>query len=200
MAELNNEQPKKVDNAKPETTPKRTPRKTAPKAKTAAPPKQDTPAPAKEKETFSLKDVDDTQYITVRNGFQGVLIYTSKRTGEKFQWESFGDEQDIELRELKNAKNSSKKFFENNWFMFDEDWVLEYLGVKNLYRGALKLDEFDDVFTKDADEIEKIINGMSNGQKRSLAYRARMFIEDGTIDSVKSIKVLEKSLGIELVD
>ena len=63
---------------------------------------------------LSAKEVDTTQYVTVRNGFQGRLIYKSPRTGEKYVWEEFGAEQDMELRELKNARNSAKKFFMNN--------------------------------------------------------------------------------------
>ena len=71
------------------------------------------------------KEIDPNQIITVRNGFQGRLVYKSKRTGERWSWESFGAEQDMELSELKNARNSNKKYFINNWFMFDEDWVID---------------------------------------------------------------------------
>ena len=59
----------------------------------------------------AIKDIDLNQYITVRNGFQGQLVYKSKHTGEVFVWDSFGAEQDIELMELKRAKSSNKKFF-----------------------------------------------------------------------------------------
>ena len=76
--------------------------------------------------SYTAKDVDMNQYITVRNGYPGQLVYTSKRTGEKFFWEHYGDEQDIQLMELRNARNTSKKFFDHNWFVFDEeyDWVI----------------------------------------------------------------------------
>ena len=36
------------------------------------------------------KDIDPNQIVTVRNGFQGRLVYKSKRTGERFVWDSFG--------------------------------------------------------------------------------------------------------------
>ena len=99
------------------------------------------------------KDVDPSQYVTVRNGFQGKLIYRSKKTGEVFIWDEFGSEQEMELRELRNAKNSSKKFFINNWFMFDEDWIIDYLGMRQYYKDALPIDHFDDIF-KQIDELE----------------------------------------------
>lgn len=147
-----------------------------------------------------LKDIDPEQYVTVRNGFQGRLVYVSKHTGERFVWDQFGAEQEMELRELKNAKNSYKKFFENNWFMFDEDWIVDYLGVQRFYRNAVRIEDFDEIFQKDAKTISEIISDMSDGQKKSVAYRARVLIADGAIDSNKAITALEESLGVELVE
>lgn len=146
------------------------------------------------------KDIDTEQYVTVRNGFQGRLVYVSKHTGERFVWDQFGAEQEMELRELKNAKNSYKKFFENNWFMFDEDWIVDYLGVQRFYRNAVRIEDFDEIFQKDAKTIYEIISDMSDGQKKSVAYRARVLIADGAIDSNKAITALEESLGVELVE
>lgn len=146
------------------------------------------------------KDIDPEQYVTVRNGFQGRLVYVSKHTGERFVWDQFGAEQEMELRELKNAKNSYKKFFENNWFMFDEDWIVDYLGVQRFYRNAVRIEDFDEIFQKDAKTISEIISDMSDGQKKSVAYRARALIADGAIDSNKAITALEESLGVELVE
>lgn len=146
------------------------------------------------------KNIDPEQYVTVRNGFQGRLVYISKHTGERFVWDQFGAEQEMELRELKNAKNSYKKFFKNNWFMFDEDWIVDYLGVQRFYRNAVRIEDFDEIFQKDAETISQIIGGMSDGQKKSVAYRARVLIADGAIDSNKAISALEESLGVELIE
>lgn len=155
---------------------------------------------AAQKKKISAKDVDMTQYVIVRNGFQGRLVYKSSRTGEHFVWDEFGAEQEMELRELRNARNSSKKFFINNWFMFDEDWIIDFLGVKQFYKNAVSIDEFDSIFSKPADEIKTIIGDMSNGQKRSAAYRARQLIAAGEIDSNKAIAALEEALGTELIE
>ncbi len=152
------------------------------------------------KKKISAKDVDMTQYVVVRNGFQGRLIYKSPRTGERFIWDEFGAEQEMELRELRNARNSAKKFFINNWFMFDEDWIIDFLGVKQFYKNAVSVDDFDDIFSKPAAEIKTIIGDMSSGQKRSAAYRARQLIAAGEIDSNKAIAALEEALGTELVE
>lgn len=146
------------------------------------------------------KDIDMTQYVVVRNGFQGTLVYVSPRTGEKFVWDGFGAEQEMELRELRNAKAASKRFFEDNWFMFDEDWIIDFLGVRQYYKNAIPLDKFDEIFKKTPAEIKKSLSAMSSGQKKSIAYRASELITSGDIDSRKTIAALEDALGVELIE
>lgn len=154
------------------------------------------------KEKIIPKEIDPNQTVVVSNGFQGKLVYESPRTHEIFIWDTFGDTQEIELRELRNAKSSAKKFFINNWFMFDDEysWVIDYLGLKQYYKNAISLDDFDDLFKEKPEKIVKIVSKLSEGQKKSVAYRARQLIIDGTIDSNKAIKALEESLGAELIE
>ena len=154
------------------------------------------------KPTYQVKavELDPNMYVPVRNGFNGKLIYVSRKSGERYVWEKFGDEQDMELRELRAAKTSYKAFYENNWFLIDDPAVIEYLGVERFYNNALSYDEFDSLFEMKPEEIESRISKLSKGQKSSLSYRAKQLIRDGGIDSIKVINVLEKSLGIELIE
>ena len=145
-------------------------------------------------------DVKLTDYVVVRNGFQGKLVYKSKKTGEVYFWDEFGSEQEMELRELVNAKNSYKGFFINNWFMFDEDWIVDYLGVRQFYKNALSLDEFDSVFELTPDEIKQKISLLSEGQKKSLSYRAKELISEKKIDSLSVISAIEEALGLEIIE
>lgn len=149
-----------------------------------------------------VKEIDPTQYVTVLNGYQGKLTYKSKKTGELFKWNEFGSEQEMELRELRNAKNTYKKYFEKNWFMFSDEfaWVIDYLGVGQYYKNAISIDEFDTIFQKTPDELKKIIEGLSDGQKKAVAFRAKTLIADEVIDSNKVIRTLEETLGVELIE
>lgn len=146
-----------------------------------------------------MQEVDTSQFVVVRNGFQGKLVYKS-RLGEKYVWDEFGSEQELELRELKNAKSSHKKMFINNWFMFDEPWIIDYLGVRQYYMNTPSIEHFDDIFNQTPAEIKKTVAGMSTGLKKSVAYRAAQLVANGEIDSRKTISALEESLGIELIE
>ncbi len=155
-----------------------------------------------EKKRYTPTEVDPSQTVIVLNGFQGKLTYISPRTREKYKWEEFGGEQEIEIRELRNAKGSAKEFFVNNWFMFDEEyaWVIDYLGVKQYYKNSIRLDEFDDIFELPADEVESRVSVLSKGQKQSLGYRARQLVAEDKIESLKVIAALERALGIKLIE
>jgi len=156
--------------------------------------------PTKAASKIVAKDIDPNQYVVVRNGYQGTLIYKSPRTRERFVWDEFGAEQEMELRELKAAKNSAKGFFINNWFMFDEDWIIDYLGVRQFYKNAISIDDFDNIFEMKANELKATVSKLSNGQKRSVAYRAKQLIKAQEIDSLSVISALEDALGISLIE
>jgi len=164
--------------------------------------KKETTKAAKKNIKYDFSDVDINEYIPVLNGFEGNLIYKSKKTGEKFEWDKIGDEQLIELIELKNAKSSSKQFFINNWFMFDDEhqWVIDYLGMREYYKNSISVDDFDTLFDKPVEELKEILDGLPEGQRKSLAYRASRMNAEGLIDSRKVINLLEENLGIDLSD
>lgn len=170
------------------------------RAKTTTSRNTEDPVPEKREYTVVKHDLDPSMYVTVKNGFNGTLVYKSKRTGERFVWKEFGDEQDIELMELKSARNSSKAFFENNWFLFDDPDVVEWLGVGKFYKYALNSANFDKIFTKTPEEIKKTVAGLSNGQKKTMVFRAKQLIADGKIDSIRVITALEESLSVELIE
>ncbi len=138
--------------------------------------------------------------VTVRNGYAGKLIYKSRKTGERFVWDNFGDEQDMELQELKNARNSSKTYFAKNWFLIDDPEVIDYLGVEQYYKNALTYENFDKLFELDADEVAARIAALPTGQRSTVAYRAKQLISEGKIDSIKVINALEAGLGVTLIE
>ena len=86
--------------------------------------------------------------------------------------------------------------------MFDDefDWVIDYLGVRAFYKNSIGIDNFDEIFSMKPADLGKMLDGMSEGQKRSVSYRARQLLAEGEIDSMKVVETLEKSLGIDLVE
>lgn len=145
------------------------------------------------------KEFKPEDYVTVRNGFNGKLVYRSRNTNEVFIWDGLGAEQEMELRELKHARNASRAYFANNWFMFDDPAVPDWLGVGMYYKTALAVDEIDALFEMSPAEIENTLRTLPAGQKETIANRAKELVRAGEkIDSVRVIHALERGLGITL--
>ena len=60
--------------------------------------------------------------------------------------------------------------------------------------------QIEEIFDKPDVELIEIISKLSDGQKTSLANKAREMIDIGEIDSRKKIETLEKALGVQLVE
>ena len=166
----------------------------APETEQAAEPTPEETAAEKKTDT-----IDESQFVTVRNGFHGTLVYISQRTKEQFDWPEYGDEQEMELRELKSAKAGQKAFFANNWFLLD-DWVIKYLGVENYYKHSVDQRSLNELLRSSPDRIVSEISMMNDGQKSSVGYRVREMIRNGEIDSLRVITALEEALGTELIE
>lgn len=146
------------------------------------------------------KQFKNYEYIEVTNGFNGRLIYRNSRTGELFEWEKLGDKVDIQFIDLKNAKSSAKRFFEENWFMFEDPDVIEALGLKKYYENSISVEEIEGLFDKAQLDVIEEIKQLPEGQKATLRYKAREKVANKEIDSLKYIEALEKALDIKLIN
>lgn len=156
---------------------------------------------AAERRPLVPKDIDPHTIITVRYGFQGRLVYRSKKTGERFVWDSFGAEQDMEIGELRNARNSNKKYFINNWFMFDEPWIVDYIGMSQYYKFAIAISDFDKLFEKPIAEIERAVSKLSDGSEK--IHRISCEAVDcqwAASTQIRPLLLWRNCIGVELVE
>lgn len=162
-----------------------------------------TAAPVKKKQAPKKprvkKNVDLNRYVTVKNGFNGPLIYIDKTTGEEHSWGEFGDEVDMTVGSLQRARSSQKRFFEDNWWLFDDPEVIEFLHAEQWYKNALSYEEFDTVFDGTIKDIEEIVGALSVGQKLAVSFCAKKKIKSGELSDLNLIKSLEKILNTELI-
>ena len=136
----------------------------------------------------------------LRNAFPGGLIYRDSRTGLMYKWSNEGDIEYVELGELRTARNTQPKFFENNWWEIDEVRVLEWLNATKFYKDSLMLKDFDVLFSKSPDEIISIVAKIPEAQRENLILRVRAKVAAGEIDSLKVVRALGEALGVKLTE
>lgn len=137
--------------------------------------------------------------VACTNMTSGSLIYVSSRQmGYKIEWEHEGDVEYIELGELVTMRNSQRAFFEKGWISIDDPEVIRFLRVDNYYKGMPSVEDYENLFTKSDDEIKVVIESVAPGFKEIIANKAYQMINDGVIDSRKTIAMLKEELGLDI--
>ena len=160
----------------------------------------------KTKERLVMKDNDE---VVVRSNVFGELIYINDRNGDQIIWENCGEEQVLSVRDIRDMKAKQHSFFKEGWISItdspDVDFeeytmkeVYDALQIGRYYNDNLVSFNIDDIFVMSEDALRKKISTMSEGIKRSIVVRANEKIIDGSLDSLKKVKLLEEVLGCEL--
>lgn len=153
--------------------------------------------------------LDDSVLISVKSNVYGGLVYINRRTGDKTVWNQCGDVQTLTMGDLRAMKGTQRAFFENQWIYIVgvedagyEDVVPEdiyrSLMVTQYYKNVLDPDNYAEIFAWNESRIREAIAGMSDAGRTNLIVAANTCIADGTLDSLRTIQLLEKCLGCEL--
>lgn len=154
-----------------------------------------------EQSVVSTAEITNETMVECRSGVSGNLIYKSTlNPGYVVEWNSLGEIQEMEYRELVSMRGNQRRFFEENWILIDDPAVIKKLGVGRYYQNSLSTDDFEDVFNMSADEIKEVVPALPGGTKDAIASEAKKKIDSGELDSRSAIKALEDSLDVELED
>ena len=170
-------------------------------AKVSKSDKEETSAVAK-KIQGSVRIPLDTIVPVICNTVGGAFYSSKKIMGYTVEWEDIGSVEYMELGELSSMKNTDKRFFEDNWIVFDDteeytaSELYDFLKVSKYYKNVLTPDNIDEIFTYPKDEIVKTNSTLSRGMKETIAVRAKQKVDENTLDK-NIIDILESSLGIQ---
>lgn len=144
------------------------------------------------------KEVDLKMLVSCRNVTSGSLIYVSKKTGLEVNWSKLDDEEYIDVGELLTMKNGQPRFLTEPWIMVDDDDVVDYLGLRDMYDNIILKDELESFFRLSPDEIEAKLKIAPQGTRTLIAEQARIMIENDQLWDNRVIKILDKELQIDL--
>ena len=143
--------------------------------------------------------LNDDMKITVQALVPNVH-YTCTVTFETFSWFEVGDTQEMTYKQIRIMSVKHPRYFSERWLKPLNDDVLERLKLKkyfenNLSRGDLKL-----LCGNDVGAVEEMLANLNPDSKAELAKKAIKAAKDGRINNVKIIRLIEKHLGVEIMD
>ena len=173
-----------------------------------SPAKEETAAPAKPERPAKVR-LDDSVLIRVKSNTYGQLIYVNKRTGDRTEWSRFGEEQSVTMGDLRAMKGTQLPFFSDQMIVVtgcdDERYpdltpaeIYDALLVSRYYKNIVDPDNFGKIFSASEDEIRQWVSQMSSNSRMNLIVALNAAIRNGTLDSLRKIKLFEDLLGCEL--
>ena len=148
----------------------------------------------KKKKEFSQSDGVLCVSIT-----QGILNVVGVKTGMIYRFADYGDETEIEYRDLVGMiRSKDKAIFEPRFVVVDEDFVAEYPAIKKFYDDEFSLQNIKSILTLPENQMIEEIKKLPTGALNSLKSIAAEQVFTGEIDSVKKIKALDSVFGTDL--
>ena len=143
--------------------------------------------------------LDMNEYIPVRSVTEGSLSYTDENKGIKYLWNKFGDVLRIKYEVLQSMFSMYPSYFEEPNIIVEDERVIEELNLKYIYEdiNMQAINDLDKILNLPSEELTSTISGLSENVRDNLKSRAFTLIQNGQIDSHKTIKVLEKTLKID---
>lgn len=143
-------------------------------------------------------EIDRNELVLCRNVTDGQLIYKSRKTGLTTIWMNYGDVEYLDVGELLTMKASQPKFLTDVWLAIDDEEIVEFLGLKHIYKNLADIEDIDTFFSKSPTEIREIAIKLPKGLKETVGTRARKLIESGELYDNRKISILEETLKIDL--
>jgi hypothetical protein len=144
--------------------------------------------------------IDKNELIPCRSVVFGNLTYKSPRTGLEYRWFDYGAEEFIEYGELITLKSSSPKFLMKPWLIVMDETATESLRLTEMYKTLLPLDDIMSFLSKPFTEIETKFKAAPIGMKQTFAQKVRQLMEEGKVENIKIINMIDKEMGTGLKD
>lgn len=156
--------------------------------KTASAPKTE----AKPAEKPTVKKYKDEDLIPCLSITGGELLVVGEKSNSLYSWKSEGDIVDVEYRDLVSAIRSRKVYiYAPSFVIQDEEFLSQHKDLKDLYAKLYSKNDLSEILKLPPDSMKRCIEKLPDGAKESLKSMAMAAINDGSLDSVKKIKILD---------
>lgn len=130
---------------------------------------------------------------------QGALYVEGAKTGMLYNFADYGDETEIEYRDLVALiRTKDKAIYEPRFVVDDEDFIAEYPALKKYYNEEFSMRNIRDILDYPENKMIEAIKQLPSGALNSLKSIAAEQVATGQIDSVRKIKALDSVFGTDL--
>lgn len=153
-------------------------------------------APVKKVRKYEATDGIRCRSITV-----GGLYMEGLKSHILYEWSNEGDDTEVEYQDLVAAIRSNSSYVLKPRFIIeDQELVDQFPQVKKVYDSMNSVQDLREIILKNQPEaMRKRIMSLPDGAKESLKHIASQMIANGTLDSVKKIRILDEIYETKLM-
>lgn len=143
--------------------------------------------------------LNDDMKITVQALVPNVY-YTCTATFEAFNWLEVGDTQEMTFKQLRIMNTKHPRYFTEKWLLPNDETVMKKLHLDKIYATKVSRSDMKRFCGDNIKDVDELLSGLDSNAKTELTPKIVKYVKDGKIANVKMIRLLEKKLGIELMD
>lgn len=131
----------------------------------------------------------------------GELIMIGNKTKNVYVWSGYGDDTVyVEYQDLLSAKLTKSQYVFSPLFVIDdEDIVNEWKDVAAIYNKMVDAREIAELFSLDNTTFKRTILNLPIGLKNALKTMVYDMVENGSLDSLGKIKIIDEVLGTDIM-
>lgn len=149
----------------------------------------------KEKKKFNPTDMIPCVSITA-----GEMFYIGSKSQTLYTFANIDDTVEIEFRDLDYAARSKDKImFKPRFIVQDADFVALHPILDNIYSSLHTNKDLKDILKLSPSQMEKVITSLPEGAKDSIKTIAVTMVDNGTLDSIQRVKVLDSIFDTEML-
>ncbi len=153
------------------------------------------PAAKPAKKKFAPSDLIPCVSIT-----PGEMFFSGEKSKILYTWADADDVVEIEFRDLDYAaRTKNGMMYRPRFIVQDKDFLELHKGLEDVYGDLYSMSDLKNILKESASKMEKLIKALPEGAKDALKKVAATMVDNGTLDSVQRIRVLDSLFDTELL-
>lgn len=130
----------------------------------------------------------------------GEMFYVGNKSNTLYTFANIDDVVEIEFRDLDYAARSKDAMmFKPRFIVQDADFVALHPSLDKVYSSLHSAKDLKDILKMSPAQMEKTINSLPEGAKESIKTIAATMVDNGTLDSIQRVKVIDSIFGTEML-
>lgn len=144
------------------------------------------------------KDFKSTDGVVCRSVTPGSLFVDGPKSGMLYTFAAYGDEAEIEYRDLKGLiMMRSPNIFTPRFIVEDVDFIAETPQLDAFYSKQFSTKDLRKILELPVEEMVEEIKKLPSGAQDNMKTLAATAIGEGNLDSIKKIKALDELWGTQ---